>query len=320
MKHDQQLIHIGVLGMKWGVRKPRTATDGPKNIVERHRENKWTRKAMSTETYVKVHNKVADSLNNEHIQRINNKKEYRDKNFNDPKNAKLYSKYIKEYNDISVQLANEAYREIAGISPYSGNRVKVSYNEDHSQTMFELVKDSIDHSASDGNIILSATNDKNYNIISFVIDSNSNDLEHAGILGMRWGVRRRASGPVSTSVRGKSVPALTSVRGKTTPVVGGKTSIRGKVTSPQSKTKTASKKRSPEEAKKYMANQRKKKIAQLKAEQHVNDVKRTTNHLLTAYLVSTQAQRISEITAPYKTNNESKDDYASLYQNWLANG
>ena len=80
------------------------------------------------------------------------------------------------------------------------------------------------------------------------------------------------------------------------------------------------KNRTPEEAKKYMADQRKKKIAQLKAEQHVNDVKRTTNHLLTAYLVSTSAQRISEITAPYKTQNESKDNYASLYQNWLANG
>ena len=62
-----------------------------------------------------------------------------------------------------------------------------------------------------------------------MIKKQNKPLEHAGILGMRWGVRRRAKGPVMTSVRGKIVPATTSVRGKSTPVIGGKTKKRKKL-------------------------------------------------------------------------------------------
>ncbi len=115
-------------------------------------------------------------------------------------------------------------------------------------------------------------------------------LIHWGIPGMKWGVRRKRSGGAKTSVRGKKISK----------------SIKAP-------------KRTPEQAKKFMADQRKKKVAKLKTEQHINDVKRTTNHLLTAYLVSTQSQRISEITAPYK-NATSDDSYAAAYQNWLDNG
>lgn len=50
-------------------------------------------------------------------------------------------------------------------------------------------------------------------------------LIHVGILGMRWGIRRRASGQLNTSVRGKSVPATTSIRGKSAPMLGGKTKV-----------------------------------------------------------------------------------------------
>ena len=52
-------------------------------------------------------------------------------------------------------------------------------------------------------------------------------LQHWGIRGMKWGIRRsREDGSVTTLVRGKRVPAVTSVRGKIVPV---KTRVRNGV-------------------------------------------------------------------------------------------
>lgn len=115
---------------------------------------------------------------------------------------------------------------------------------------------------------------------------NDESLVHWGVPGMKWGVRRAK---------------------KTT-------------TKNATKTKSNKPKRTPEQAKKFMADQRKKKLKELKKQEHINNVKRTTNHLLTAYLVSTQSQRISEITAPYKNASNDNNSYAAAYQNWLANG
>lgn len=195
---DEPLIHFGVSGMKWGVRRRGSATDGPKNFIERGREKSWTKKAMSIDTYVKVHNKVSDELNATHISRINNKPEYKNKNFNDPKNAKLYAKYNKEFTDISVSLSNKFYKEVAGISPYSGNRVKVVYDQPNNQTFFELVKDSTAHSESNDKLVIVAKLDSNGYIVSFEIKTDSDTLTHWGIPGMKWGIRRRQSNETIT--------------------------------------------------------------------------------------------------------------------------
>ena len=128
---------------------------------------------------------------------------------------------------------------------------------------------------------------------------NDKPLIHIGILGMKWGVRRRASGQVRTSVRGKVVNAVTSVRGKKTNVIGGK---------------TKKSKRTPEETKKAVAIQKKKKAAAMIKEQNAQDVKRLTSHLMTGYLTMNASKWANEAATPKAPS------YNEAYGDWLLNG
>src|SRR5574338_115781 len=101
---DNQLQHFGIPGMKWGVRKKRTPTQRD--------EDKWVKKAMSTDVYVKAHNRMSKRLNDVEIPRINNKSEYKGVNFNLPQNKKLFDKYNKEFESTVSKIMTEEMNNV----------------------------------------------------------------------------------------------------------------------------------------------------------------------------------------------------------------
>lgn len=180
-----ELQHFGVLGMKWGRRKAATQRD----------EDRWVQKAMSRETYVKVHNRMSSRLNSTEIPRINNKPEYKGKNFNLPENKKLYAKYNKEFADTVLKIANEEMNAIMGPSPL-GRKIVIT-DGGNGNTVYTL--EEIKH--ADGTVVFVAKRDANGQIVSITMDSDAaltqddsdEGLKHYGVLGMRWGHRKAGS-------------------------------------------------------------------------------------------------------------------------------
>ena len=186
-----ELKHFGVLGMHWGVRRGPTQKD----------EDRWVKKAMSRETYVKVHNRISARLNSTEIPRINNKPQYKGVNFNLPENKKLYAKYNKEFSDTVLKIANEEMNAVMGPSPL-GRKIVIS-DGGNGTTVYSM--EEIKH-AADGSVVIVGKRDKFGHILSIEINADSfaqedddEGLKHWGVLGMKWGRRKNRSGGVDTS-------------------------------------------------------------------------------------------------------------------------
>lgn len=196
-----QLKHFGILGMKWGRRRGPTQKD----------EDRWVKKAMSRETYVQVHNRMSDRLNSTEIPRINNKPQYKNKNFYLPENKALFEKYNKEFADTVLKIANEEMNALMGPSPL-GRKIVIS-DGGNGTTVYSL--EEIKH--ADGNVVIVAKRDEFGRIISielnadssFTQEDDSSELQHFGILGMKWGRRKnRSTGPDTSSEDHRTASSL----------------------------------------------------------------------------------------------------------------
>lgn len=83
--YDDELIHYGVKGMKWGVRRHRRLMNKAERSANRHYRN----------MYVKSYNRAADSMNNGGIDRFNSAQ--RKKYGKDYAERKDYTKVYEEY-------------------------------------------------------------------------------------------------------------------------------------------------------------------------------------------------------------------------------
>ena len=184
------LEHFGVKGMKWGVRKSPEAKAAKKEAKAAKKvakaDAKFEKNAATINTYIAIHNKSADHFN-AHIGEIN--KRY-DLDLNDQKNVEIARKYDAE---VSV-LARQSYEKAASsITNASGTRsYQVAWDRDgnimigtkevqqtDSQVKFIVTRDSTGH-------VVSITPDSMQQADSFV----GNFLEHYGVKGMKWGVRK----------------------------------------------------------------------------------------------------------------------------------
>lgn len=231
--------HFGVKGMKWGVRrtdaqlaKGKTPKSEKLTKVKDARGDqltkgdvKWNRSTMSTKKGIQAYNKSAKEMNDTHIARINNKPEYKDKNFNDPKNSKLRDKYYKEYTDTFEKSFNKNLTEAFGESP-TGKFVVRSAG-DNSPRWYVGFKDEASHAADD--MVLEITYDANGQIVKFApggtleqsdMSPGSDVLEHFGVKGMKWGVRRTAAQLAKASGSAKEAA------GSAKAVAGRKSSIK----------------------------------------------------------------------------------------------
>lgn len=108
-----EIKHVGILGMRWGHKK------SPQEVLK-ERDQKWSKKVPSH--FLKAYNNAADRQNNGQIKEFNNRPEYKDKNFKDPKNKELFKKYVADYEAMFLKTLNEEMNKVAGPSP-SGTKV-----------------------------------------------------------------------------------------------------------------------------------------------------------------------------------------------------
>ena len=181
------LEHFGVKGMKWGVRRAeRQAARADK---------KWQKNIYSTAGAVAVHNATATRVNAA-LPAFN--KKYRDTDPFDMSSPKT-QKYHQDYSDLVVKATSEAVREVHGSSP--SGKLTATLMSGQTPLRIVVVESEVKHADIEKvNVEMEIETDENgmFVGVSYVdaqikqSDPVEDFLEHFGVKGMKWGVRKSA--------------------------------------------------------------------------------------------------------------------------------
>lgn len=228
-KLDALLEHHGVKGMKWGVRNDRghegqRATN--KKIAKLDKQ--FARKSQSLSVTFNIHNKAADKFNSEDLERINSKYKAAADRGELLKETPTRQRYTKEIQDAFIKRLQEAAdsygTNASGTQKY--NIYERPNNAGWDVTVSEIGVKHADNSEkyrvslrydSKGRIVNIGEAESDSLQQSDIIDKF---LEHFGVKGMHWGVRKadpipagevrvtqKKPGTRVTAAGGHSVPA-----------------------------------------------------------------------------------------------------------------
>jgi hypothetical protein len=200
------LAHHGVKGMKWGVRKD-SGHEGQR--VKLSKLPKLDKKFEKGVTWIKVQNTFADHIN-PMLNGLNASPKYHNKDLlADPK---LHKQYLHEYDNL-FDIAAKRTSDDLGMNPSGTKRVHVTRDGEGENAMWTAKLEDVQHDAmSNVWFVIKPVFNETGHIISVVIHSPemmqsiqvSEFLEHFGVKGMHWGVRRSRSGasrPTSTDAK-----------------------------------------------------------------------------------------------------------------------
>lgn len=213
------LEHFGVKGMRWGVRKSpeKAAAKAEKKVAKA--DKKWEKKAKTPKTFFALHNAAAEHLNKE-LPGINARfdakygKEINDGVLFDPGNP-ITKEYARAVND-SFKTGLEKAAKDMGTNPSGTRKVRVVTQNRDSIDHFGWAwgTKEVEHAAMDNVDIFVATLDDKGRLISVRPDAMaqadsfvSNYLEHYGVKGMKWGVRKSdvPAGETRVTQKGKKL-------------------------------------------------------------------------------------------------------------------
>ncbi len=196
------LQHFGTKGMKWGVRNNSSggiSSRSDKKIAKA--DTKWEKSIYSTKGAIAVHNNVASQMNSHILPKLNNDPKYKGKNLYE--DQALSDAYHKEYTKEANHAYSLAIEQVHGLSP-SGKKYAL-YVNDGQNDRIEVRDRNVQHADTmelepDLDILLKL------NSLGHVIEANQASLivshgdgfvfdilEHHGIKGMKWGVRKANS-------------------------------------------------------------------------------------------------------------------------------
>lgn len=181
------LEHYGIKGQKWGVR--RAAKKAAKE------DKKWQNNIYSIRGAVEVHNASARRFN-DRIDALNAQPRFRNSHLDHPERPETRS-YIQAVESMSERCTREAVDEVHGVSPSGTLRARYDMREQR------VVVESTDIQHKDDVLptMVYEVNIDNLGRISsfrfvnedYLRQSDITDfLEHYGVKGQKWGVRRRS--------------------------------------------------------------------------------------------------------------------------------
>lgn len=189
------LEHFGVKGMKWGVRREQ------KRLAKA--DAKWQKNIYTTSGAIRVHNAAANRANNGGLSSLNNRPEFKGKRKLDDNGqpvGDLGKKYLREYEKLNEKWTREAVEEVHGTSP-SGN-FKATLDTSGGQWKIVVSNIEVKHAVEQlPDIVMEVDHDSLGQITSQrmveddsleqSIDLGGEFLEHYGVKGMKWGVRKK---------------------------------------------------------------------------------------------------------------------------------
>ncbi len=206
--------HFGTKGMRWGVRKDK-GNEGRQAKTKKidKLDKKFEKNASSMKTFIAINNKAANVSNTNDVPRINNKSQYKNQNF--LKDSPLRQKYYKEHQDAFMKNLDAAATSFG--TNASGTK-KYSILESPDGTGWNVTTADVEHAESNNVIrikiifdtlghIISLEPDESENLLNHNAETGKNFIEHYGVKGMQWGVRRskkqlsRSSGKSTRSVK-----------------------------------------------------------------------------------------------------------------------
>lgn len=201
--------HHGVKGQKWGVRNDKGhAGERAKTKKIAKLDDKFARNIGTFSTAVKLHNRSAQLSNDNDVDRINNKPEYKDKDFS--RDSPLRRKYYKEHQDAFLNNLDKAASEF-GTNASGTKKYKIVEGNNGA---WDVVLSDVKHAEADQSFTVDVSYDDMGHITKLSIkeDVTHSDLEkfleHHGVKGQKWGVRRK--GPSSSSSPAHQVSKLTN--------------------------------------------------------------------------------------------------------------
>jgi len=182
------LSHFGTKGMKWGVRRA---------------DRKFEKKASSLNTKITLNNAVAKPME-AHMNRINAKFDAKYKKEIDDgvlfnSDHRITKAYHKEYNDAAM---TELTKAASSMTNKSGTRTYKAVRNPDDFLGFTVIttEKKMRHADDSESIKFIFVKDDKGRIVDFTIEEDSltqsaiGFLEHFGVKGMQWGVRRQRVG------------------------------------------------------------------------------------------------------------------------------
>lgn len=185
------LEHYGVKGMRWGQRKSRDSGTISKRMAKK--DSRWEKKAGSTKTTLAVYNKTADYMNKVGLNQLNNDPQFKGKDLT--KDPKLMTAYNKRHEEIYTKAYSDAAKSFKSPSgskqlnaKVNGDYLEITVEEvkhaDNGQQRYFLVRNETGH-------VVEMINEED--ILAQIGMASDSHLEHYGVKGMKWGVRKKKS-------------------------------------------------------------------------------------------------------------------------------
>jgi hypothetical protein len=228
---ENLIEHHGVKGMHWGSRAAKRSVSGRSAKVGQkvgkplrkarlsRQDKKWQKNIYSVRGAVAIHNNVADKMNNGGLNKLNSNPKYKNMKFLDSggnirHGDKTVDAYMREYEKMNVDFTRQAVKEVHGKSP-SGNLKATLDTSDPAQWKVIVSSTETKHAVDTvPTLIMEVEHDDHYitlvkNVKEQVLEQSErieDFINHHGVKGMHWGVRRARSGVRVSSDFKKTAP------------------------------------------------------------------------------------------------------------------
>lgn len=194
------LAHSGVKGMKWGVRRSDSGSASPRKVAKA--DAKFEKKASSSNTTFAVYNAAASHVNKHDVDRINNKAKYKGQDLEKP--SKLRDQYYKEHENAMLSALKNSAKDL-GTNASGTKQYGISVDKDGG---WDVRVEDVKHASASVIKVTPVFDDRGF-IISFSVSDSS--MEHSGVKGMKWGVRKSDSGGGGSASSGGSADHKTAI-------------------------------------------------------------------------------------------------------------